>query len=688
MKLQILIGFTFLFSGLIAQNPSYLPLNENDTLPEKFRLKVSELRDHIYNGIPDKYSHSIDQRRLFYFADVNAVSMRNLVASGDVYNNWPDLEDYFNKILQKVMPEEVKADSLIHAYAIKDANFNAFMTPSGFTFIHVGLLTYIDDESSLAAIIAHELAHYYKRHSLKTFIRGEQGDFNEGLFIRNNDESDYSIYNESQADSLALTWLMAAGYELEGSGKAFRIMKSLQENALHRSSHVWEAKASTHPLPQERLDFFSKFIVTHSDYVGQKYLFGEDVFRKFQNLAREQVLKRELEEFSYSNCVEKAFKFHLLDPGNIIYHEYILEGIRRSCYMDPDLWNKNFVTHRYFRGDVERKSKYDVKPPYLKCLFESDDSFYLGISPEEHEKVKVKAYWEAENPVFRTNEEAFVFFYKIARKFGSKEAILSNALSVTLNMKVRDNLLKEYLAQEDIKYREYTEALVNRSMTSALPKKTMYVLSGFSLFLVEGKEQISIRSEKEKDLELLRSFVDTIKEEYKESPLIHLSDLNYYKLNDYIELVDLAEFAERRTLTKGHRLEFQILEPRFWTFFKKFGVNEIKFIDLAYVETRKSQKTVDSYKSALNIDFTDFFNQKKRTRELYISINSIRLQADKMMKIRYVNMEGLKFRKLGTGQISPLLIENFDEDIKKAKNLDRIYRVFLEEEREKLLKNK
>ncbi len=682
MKSKLLIVFTLLFSAMFAQNPGYLPLNENDTLPEKFRLKVSELRDHIYKGIPEKYSNSIDQRRLFHFADVNAISMRELVSGGSVYNNWPDLEAYLNKILNKVMPADIRSDSLIHAYVIKEAGFNAFMTPSGLTFINVGLLTYIDDESSLAAIIAHELAHYYKRHSLKTFIRDEKGDFKEGYFVRNNSESEYSIFNETQADSLALSWLMSAGYELEGSGKAFRIMKDLQENALRRSERVWEAKASTHPLPQERLDFFTDFIDSHSEYSGEKFLFGEETFRKFQNLAREEVLKHELNGFRYANCVEKAFKFHLLDPGNIIYHEYILEGIRRACYMSPELWNKNFVTHRYFRADVERKSKYSVKPPHEKCLFRSDESFFLGISEEEHEKVKIKAYWEAENPIFKTNEQAFVFFYNIARKFGSKEAILSNALSVTLDLKIRDAYLKEYLAQEDIKYREYTEALINRTITSSLPKKTLYVLSSFDLYLVEGKEQISIRTENEKDIQLLRTFIDTVDQRYKSSPLIHLSDLNYFNLNDYIELVSLAEFAERRTISKGQKLEFQILEPRFWNFFQKLEVNEIKFIDLDYVETRKSEKGIDSYKSALNIDFTDFFNQRKRTRELYISINSIRLQQDKTMKIRFRNLEDLKFRSQGMAQIAPLLIQNFDADLIKAANNDRIYRLYLEEDKE------
>lgn len=680
MKFRITLLLGVLYSCLIAQNTTNIPLSENDTLPEKFRLKVSELRDHIYKGIPKEYNNSIEPRRLYHFADFNAYSITQLVSSGDIYDNWPDLESYLNKILQKVMPNEIKSDSLIHAYVLKDPAFNAFMTPSGLTFINIGLLTYIDDEASLASIIAHELAHYYKRHSLKTFIKDEQGDFNEGLFVRNNSESEHSIYNESQADSLALTWLMDAGYDLEGSGKAFQIMKSLQENALQRSERQWEVRASTHPLPQERLDFFKDFIGSHSDYKGEKYLFGIEKFKEFQNQARKEVLKHELEDFRYSNCIEKAFKFHVLDPGNIVYQEYILEGIRRACYLNPDLWSENFVTHRYYDPNAERKSKHHAKPKYTKSLFERDGSFYLGISPDEKEKVRLKAYWEAENPIFKTNEQAFVFFYTVARKLGSKEAILTNALSITLDTNIRNNFLREYISHSNIKHREYTEAILNQSIISSLPYKTMYVLSKFNLYLVEGKEQIPIRSEKEKDAQLLRSFMDTVDQHFKNSRFIHMVDLNYYKLNDYRELVDLADFAERRTLSKGQKLEFYLLEPRFWNFFQKFGVNEIKFIDLDYVETRKSQKTISSYNTILDMDFTDFFNEKKRIREFYIGVNSIRLQQNKMMKIRYQNLEELKFRHTGIKQVVPALIENLEEDVKKAKKVDKMYRVYVKED--------
>lgn len=682
MRSRIFILFVFLCSGLVAQTKSDLHLNENDTLPEKFRLKVSELRDHIFSNIPEKESKNIEKRRLYNFADNKAFFISRLVSSGDIYDNWPELEEYMNKILRKVMPKEIQSDSLIHAYVMRDPAFGAFMTPSGLTFINVGLLTYIDDESSLASIIAHEFAHYYRRHALKTFIKNERGDFNTGIIFRNNNnESQYSIFNEYKADSLALSWLMAAGYNLDGAGKAFQIMKGLEENTLRRSSQIWEMKSSTHPLPQVRFDFFKTFREANPNYKGEAYLFGEEKFRQFQKIAREEVLKQELENFRYSSCIEKGFKFHLLDPGNIVYQEYILEGIRRSCYLNPDLWNENFVTHRYFEANVKRKNRKSLKPKYTKSLFESDDSFFLVISPEEHEKVKVRAYWEAENPIFKTNVQAFEFFYRIAIKFKSKEAHLSYALSNTSDTNVRNNQLRKYLSLDDIKHREYARALLKNTITQSLPNKTMYVVSAFDLFLVEGKERIFLQSENEEDVKILRSFLDTVSEHYKDSPLVHLNDLKYYNLRDYRKLSDLSDFAQRVTLYQRQKVEFQILEPRSWDLFKKLEVNEVKFISMNFVETRKSQKSMDTYNSALNMSFKDFFNQRKRTREFYLSVNSVRLQNDKMMKFKNWDFEELKFRKSAAEQLKPMIINILKEDIEMTKKGDEAYRAYLKEEK-------
>src|SRR5690606_15543892 len=47
----------------------------------------------------------------------------------------------------------------------RDDVVNAFCTPGGFIYIYTGLIKYLDDKSSLAGVLGHEMAHADKRHS-------------------------------------------------------------------------------------------------------------------------------------------------------------------------------------------------------------------------------------------------------------------------------------------------------------------------------------------------------------------------------------------------------------------------------------------------------------------------------------------------------------------------------------------
>ncbi|MFB5651703.1 M48 family metalloprotease [Leptospira wolffii] len=48
-----------------------------------------------------------------------------------------------------------------------DQTINAVCAPGGYIFVYTGLLRFVDDEATLAGILAHEIAHAEKRHSTK-----------------------------------------------------------------------------------------------------------------------------------------------------------------------------------------------------------------------------------------------------------------------------------------------------------------------------------------------------------------------------------------------------------------------------------------------------------------------------------------------------------------------------------------
>ena len=188
---KLLICLLFILPKIFYAQTQHWGRTYDDKLPDAFKIETAELRSQVYDGIPQNIRTGVFDRKVFQFSDETAMSVSNLIQSGDVYSDWQAFEDYVNKVFQKVIPDELKDDKGIHAYIVKEGRYNAFMTPTGMAFIHIGLFAEIYDEASLAAILAHELAHYHLRHSLNRFIKAQQGEFRAGLFKNDRLASDY-----------------------------------------------------------------------------------------------------------------------------------------------------------------------------------------------------------------------------------------------------------------------------------------------------------------------------------------------------------------------------------------------------------------------------------------------------------------------------------------------------------------
>ena len=180
------------------------------------------------------------------------------------------------------MPSELAKDSVIHAYIYQDGSVNAFMTPSGHFFIHIGLIARCYDESTIAAVLAHELAHYYKRHSLDSYIQEEFGNFDGGLDISDKKRNRHSVLKEIEADSLAMIWMKNSNYSLLGILKSLKILEREEQRILGRSKDDWKLKEQTHPLSDERLNKYNDYYKKNKALNSKSFIINEDKFIKFK----------------------------------------------------------------------------------------------------------------------------------------------------------------------------------------------------------------------------------------------------------------------------------------------------------------------------------------------------------------------------------------------------------------------
>ncbi|MFP5248873.1 MAG: M48 family metalloprotease, partial [Acidobacteriota bacterium] len=144
--------------------------------PEQHRMAVAELSSGIYQ-----------QRR---WADVKDIGFRQIAAGqkDDIRRGQqaveemrrtgllpPPLENkaiqaYVRNVAMKVAHNS-DLQVPLHIEVINSREINAFALPGGYLFIERGLLDAADDESELAGVIAHEIAHDTARHAAKLMKR-------------------------------------------------------------------------------------------------------------------------------------------------------------------------------------------------------------------------------------------------------------------------------------------------------------------------------------------------------------------------------------------------------------------------------------------------------------------------------------------------------------------------------------
>jgi Zn-dependent protease with chaperone function len=80
------------------------------------------------------------------------------------------IQEYVNSVAQRIAQ---KSDLKIplHISVLQSREINAFALPGGYLFIERGLLEAADDESELAGVLAHEMAHDAARHANKLMKR-------------------------------------------------------------------------------------------------------------------------------------------------------------------------------------------------------------------------------------------------------------------------------------------------------------------------------------------------------------------------------------------------------------------------------------------------------------------------------------------------------------------------------------
>src|SRR6266581_5611325 len=184
----------------------------------------------------------------------------------------PTINEYVNRVGQNlVRNSDAKVPFTIKV--VESDEINAFALPGGFFYVNSGLILAADDESELAAVMSHEIAHVAARHGTKQASKAELINFASiplifmggvgGFAIRQAagfliplQFLQFSRGDEAEADYLGLQYLYKTGYD---PGAAVSFFEKLQAKESARPGSV-SKMFSTHPPTGDRIEMTKKNI--------------------------------------------------------------------------------------------------------------------------------------------------------------------------------------------------------------------------------------------------------------------------------------------------------------------------------------------------------------------------------------------------------------------------------------------
>ncbi|MDY6941592.1 MAG: M48 family metalloprotease [Pseudomonadota bacterium] len=158
-------------------------------------------------------------------------------------------------------------------FVTRDQSINAFALPGGYVGVNAGLFLTSTNESELAGVLAHEIAHVTQRHIARRIeatrtaniattaavlaaILASSGDaqvteaaISAGMAATTENAIRFTLQNEYEADRIGIRTLEEAGYNPSGMASFFKRLQ--QYNRLYESADSGFLR--THPVTSDRI---------------------------------------------------------------------------------------------------------------------------------------------------------------------------------------------------------------------------------------------------------------------------------------------------------------------------------------------------------------------------------------------------------------------------------------------------
>lgn len=328
---------------------------------------------------------------------IEAENIDEAIQDSDQIYESEAVEQYLQEIMARLYPG---FQYTIKVRTLKSPILNAFALPNGSIYINAGLLARLDNEAQLATVLAHEVAHFANRHSLRQRrVVKSRSALAVGTAIAGIPLADLiaisSIFGfsrdlEREADVVGYERLEAVGYDVRESVRVFE--------HLHAEAKVLDEKHpvffSSHPKLKERIESFKKLVALSAQTKGHV---GREEYLQRTRRVRLAALEADLSMDRYKSLIlvlEDNSASQRYEPH--IRNYYLGEAYRRRGG-EGDTEKAEAA----YRKAIELRS--DFAPSYraLGILYlKKDDSQkarpllekYLELAPDAPDRAYVEHY--------------------------------------------------------------------------------------------------------------------------------------------------------------------------------------------------------------------------------------------------------------------------------------------------------
>jgi hypothetical protein len=264
------------------------------------------------------------------FAAMINFSIDNLLKSGKVVYGDP-ISSKSNSIIKKLLTSSGLSDYDIRLYALKSNDVNAYSTHQGIIILTTGLVARLQNESELAYVLAHEIAHILHKHSVNSFSYNKQlfktevskngGSIDESVLK----STKHSRVNEFDADTKGFELYTKAGYSPELIGGTFQRLLYAYLPVKQVAFKFEKYEDQFYMLDKEAKDFETLEIDIEEDVDDSKSS-HPNIFKRKENI------KSKIESNAKSEVIAPADNF--IQLRSLAYKECIYQYLLQADYIN------------------------------------------------------------------------------------------------------------------------------------------------------------------------------------------------------------------------------------------------------------------------------------------------------------------------------------------------------------------